>query len=164
MSAAKRQLFMATMLLGLVSFVLPLHAKEAAPMISDPEIASRMAAMTLKLRCLVCQGQSVADSHSDFSNDIRREIQKLMSAGKTDAEVIDFLVQRYGDFILYEPPVKGVTMMLWFGPFILLIVAVIVLITVLKRRIRSREPELSAEDIARAEQLLSEDRSKGKTL
>ncbi len=152
------------LLLCVLFLALPVPAKEAAPMIADPAIAKRMAEMTLKLRCLVCQGQSVADSHSDFSNDIRREIHRLMSAGKTDAEVIDFLVQRYGDFILYEPPVKGVTMMLWVGPFALLIVGVTVLILVLKRRVKSADPELSAEEIARAEQLLSEDRSKGKPL
>jgi len=139
-------------------------AGEAQPLIKDPKIASRMAALTKKLRCLVCQGQSVAESGSDFSNDIRREVQKLMEEGRSDQEVIDFLVQRYGDFILFDPPVKGLTVMLWFGPFALLVIGVSVLIVVLRRRARSEAPRLSAEEIARAERLLSEDRNKGTPL
>ncbi len=141
-----------------------LVAGEAQPLIKDPKIASRMAALTAKLRCLVCQGQSVAESGSDFSNDIRREVRKLMEEGKSDQQVIDFLVQRYGDFILFEPPVKGLTAMLWFGPFVLLVIGVTVLVVVLRRRARGPAPELSPEEIARAERLLAGDRNKGKTL
>ena len=148
----------------LLVFSSTLLAGEAQPLIKDPEIASRMAALTAKLRCLVCQGQSVAESGSDFSNDIRREVKKLMEEGRSDQEVIDFLVQRYGDFILFEPPVKGLTAMLWFGPFVLLITGVTVLIVVLRRRARGPAPELTPEEIARAERLLAGDRNKGKSL
>ncbi len=138
----------------------PTQAGEARPLVEDPAIAKRMADLTAKLRCLVCQGQSVAESGSDFSNDIRREVLRLMKAGKSDEEVVDFLVQRYGDFILFDPPVKGITVMLWFGPFVLLVIGVTVLVVVLRRRGRTQGPRLSPEEIARAERLLNEDRNR----
>ncbi len=133
-----------------------LPAKEAAPLIEDPVIRVRMAHLTEKLRCLVCQGQSVADSHSDFSNDIRREVQRLMEEGKTDLEVIAFLVERYGDFILYEPPVKESTILLWAGPFVLLLLGGGILVFVLIKRSRRPVDTLTAEEIAAAERLLSD--------
>lgn len=137
-------------------------AKEAAPMISDPEIAARMAHLTQKLRCLVCQGQSVADSGSDFSNDIRREVEKLMEEGKSDGEVIDFLVERYGDFILFEPPVKSTTAPLWIGPFVLMGLGGAILVLVLAKRAKRPVEELSPEQVAAAERLLNDLEKEGK--
>ncbi|MBI1196026.1 MAG: cytochrome c-type biogenesis protein CcmH [Gammaproteobacteria bacterium] len=137
-------------------------AKEAAPMIRDPEIAGRMAHLTQKLRCLVCQGQSVADSGSDFSNDIRREVEKLMEEGKSDQEVIGFLVQRYGDFILFEPPVKSTTAPLWIGPFVLMALGGAVLVIVLAKRAKRPVEELSPEQVAAAERLLNDLEKEGK--
>jgi len=137
-------------------------AKEAAPMISDPVIAGRMANLTAELRCLVCQGQSVADSGSDFSNDIRREVKKLMEQGKTDQEVVDFLVQRYGDFILFDPPVTGATAPLWIGPFALLALAGTILVIVLVKRSKGPSEDLSPEQVAEAERLLNDIKKEGK--
>lgn len=137
-------------------------AKEATPVISDPVIASRMADLTAKLRCLVCQGQSVADSGSDFSNDIRRETKRLMEEGKSDQEVIEFLVQRYGDFILFDPPVTGATAPLWIGPFVLLALAGTVLVIVLVKRSKGPSEDLSPEQVAEAERLLNDIKKEGK--
>lgn len=132
-------------------------AREAQPLIADPVIEARMAAMGEELRCLVCQGQSIAGSDSDFANDIKREMRAMMENGRSDSEVVDFLVQRYGDFILFRPPVKGATMLLWLGPFILLAIAVTVLVISLKRRGRSTAAStLSNEELRRAESLLDE--------
>ena len=131
-------------------------------MISDPVISARMAHLTQKLRCLVCQGQSVADSGSDFSNDIRREVKKLMEEGKSDKEVIDFLVQRYGDFILFEPPVKDTTLLLWAGPFALMALGAVILVVVLVKRSKRPNEALSPEQVASAERLLNELEKEGK--
>lgn len=76
-----------------------------------------------ELRCLVCQNQTLADSHADLAQDLRNEVFKMVEAGQTDASIIEFLVTRYGDFVLYRPPVKWTTVLLWFGPFVLLLLA-----------------------------------------
>lgn len=109
------------------------YAGEAQP-VGDPAIEARVTKIAEDLRCLTCMGQSIADSHSDFSSDMRREIRDMLTAGKSDKDVIDFMVQRYGDFVLYNPPVKTSTWLLWGGPFVLLIVALAVLVAKLRRR------------------------------
>ncbi len=131
-------------------------AGEARPLVADPVIEARMAALGAQLRCLVCQGQSIAESGSGFANDVRREMLRLMEAGRSDQEVIDFLVQRYGDFILFSPPVKGTTLLLWLGPFLLLLVGGGVLFVTLRRRRQAAEAALSPEEQQRAERLLAE--------
>jgi cytochrome c-type biogenesis protein CcmH len=135
-------------------------AKEAAPVAEDPEIERRMIALSEDLRCLVCQNESLAGSRADFANDLRREIREQMHANKSDKEIVDFLVARYGDFVLYRPPVKPSTMFLWFGPFIFLLVGGVLLVVYLKRR-RNHivEPMLSEQQRKQAESLLKE--SKG---
>lgn len=112
---------------------LAIHASEAQP-VGDPAIEARVNKIAEDLRCLTCMGQSIADSHSDFSTDMRREIRDMLTQGKSDKDVIDFMVQRYGDFVLYNPPVKTSTWLLWGGPFVLLIVALAVLMAKLKKR------------------------------
>jgi len=108
-------------------------AKEAQPN-EDPKIEQRMKALTEQLRCLVCQNETLADSRADLAEDLRRQIREQMKAGKSDKEIIAFLTERYGDFVLYNPPVKRTTYLLWFGPFILLITGTAVLYRYLKRR------------------------------
>jgi len=154
--------FLCVLLAACVIWSATTVAKEAAPLISDPVISARMAHLTAKLRCLVCQGQSVADSGSDFSNDIRREVERLMEEGKSDKEVIDFLVQRYGDFILFEPPVKSTTAPLWIGPFALMAIGAAVLVIVLVKRSKRPNEELTPEQVATAEQLLKDIEKEGK--
>src|SRR5215813_394162 len=119
----KRIHFIALLLICLVPAA---PGKEAQPA-EDPQIAQRMKNLTQQLRCLVCQNETLADSQADLAEDLRKEIRGQMKAGKTDKEIIAYLTQRYGDFVLYKPPVKATTYLLWFGPFALLVVGVIVL-------------------------------------
>ena len=119
--------------LVLVSLAPMARAKDAQS-VEDPQIAARMQALTQQLRCLVCQNETLADSHADLAEDLRKEIREQMKAGKSDQEIIAFLTQRYGDFVLYNPPVKATTYLLWFGPFVLLGAGTLLLYRYLKRR------------------------------
>ncbi len=134
-------------------------AKEAVPVAEDPEIEKRMLALTMDLRCLVCQNEPISDSRAEFSNDIRREIRAQIKENKTDEEIIQFLVDRYGDFILYNPPIKPTTLFLWFGPAALFLIAIGALVFYLKRRrTQIEEVVLSQEQVEQAEALLSEEK------
>jgi cytochrome c-type biogenesis protein CcmH len=156
----KFRLLLALMLLLPLSLplLLPVSwAKEAVPVAEDPELERRMLELSEDLRCLVCQNETIAASRADFANDLRREIREQMSVNKSDKEIIDFLVARYGDFVLYRPPVKSTTLFLWFGPFILLLSGAIVLVVYLKRRRkRIEEPVLTEQQLKQAEALLKE--------
>lgn len=107
-----------------------------------------------ELRCLVCQNQSLADSDAELAHDLRAEVYTMVQDGKSDAEIIEFLVARYGDFVLYKPPVKPATYLLWFGPFVLLLVAVFLLVRALRRQQASPATEISAADRQRLDTLL----------
>jgi cytochrome c-type biogenesis protein CcmH len=129
-------------------------AKEAQPN-EDPQIEQRMKALTEQLRCLVCQNETLADSRADLAEDLRRQIREQMKAGKSDQEIIAFLTDRYGDFVLYNPPVKRTTYLLWFGPFILLIGGTGVLYRYLKRRRELiQDKPLTADERKHAEEIL----------
>lgn len=132
-------------------------AREAAPLAADEVVEKRLVNIAEELRCLVCQNESLAGSRADLAEDLRREVRGLIKQGKTDQEVKDYLVSRYGDFVLYEPPVKPTTWLLWAGPFVLLVVGIAVLIAYLRRR--SGEVAGSAltdDDKKRAEALLKD--------
>jgi cytochrome c-type biogenesis protein CcmH len=101
-----------------------LWAGEAVPMAEDPQVEARMVAIAEELRCLVCQNESLASSHAELAEDLRREVRKLIRENKTDDEIKTYLVDRYGDFVLYRPQVKPLTWPLWFGPFFMLLLAV----------------------------------------
>ncbi len=132
-------------------------AKEAPPLADDEAIEKRLIVIAEELRCLVCQNESLAGSHADLAEDLRREVRHLLKQGKTDAEVKDFLVSRYGDFVLYRPPVKPTTWLLWAGPFVFLIAGVAGLVVFLRRRNQQlARTELSAEDQKRAAELLKD--------
>ncbi|MBK9521934.1 MAG: cytochrome c-type biogenesis protein CcmH [Rhodocyclaceae bacterium] len=140
-------------------FAASAQAKEAVPMAEDPVIEARLVRISDDLRCLVCQNESLSGSHADLAKDLRREIRGLIKAGKTDAEILDFMVARYGDFVLYRPPVKPTTWLLWGGPFVLLIGAVVGLLNFVRRRtkasVASAKPaELSDAERQRAANLL----------
>ncbi|WP_435626814.1 cytochrome c-type biogenesis protein [Candidatus Ferrigenium straubiae] len=133
------------------------HAGEAKDMAADPVLEKRMIGLAENLRCLVCQNESLASSHADLAEDLRREVREQMQKGMSDQEIIDYLVSRYGDFVLYDPPMKKSTLVLWFGPFILLLAGAGMLIYQLrKRKSQIPEAELSAEDAQRAAELLNE--------
>lgn len=134
-----------------------LQAKEAAPLAEDEAVEKRLVVISEELRCLVCQNESLAGSRADLAQDLRREVRKLIKDGKTDQEVRDFLVTRYGDFVLYRPPVKPTTWLLWVGPFVLMAAGIAVLIVYLRRRSREvKDTLLSDEERRRAEALLKE--------
>ena len=107
---------------------------------------SRIRQLEEKLRCLVCQNQTLADSNAELAGDLRREVREQVAAGRSDEQIIDYLVQRYGDFVLYEPRFKSTTALLWLGPFVLLVTAVLVLIAVLRRRRRGADDAALAPD------------------
>ena len=107
----------------------------------DPALDARLKKLEEELRCLVCQNQSLADSNAPLAEDLRREVHALAAQGKNDEEIKQFLVQRYGDFVLYRPPVKATTWLLWAGPFLLLLGGGAVWLVVLRRRGRSVRDE-----------------------
>jgi cytochrome c-type biogenesis protein CcmH len=110
------------------------YAKDAAPLADDPVTEQRLISISEEMRCLVCQNESLAGSRSDLANDLRREIRILISEGKTDDQIRSFMVERYGDFVLYRPPVKPLTWLLWIGPFIILGIGIAGLLMYLRRR------------------------------
>jgi cytochrome c-type biogenesis protein CcmH len=135
-------------------------AKEAAPMAVDEAVEKRMVAISEELRCLVCQNESLAGSHADLALDLRREIRTLIGQGKSDQQILDFMVERYGDFVRYRPPVKPTTWLLWGGPFVLMAGGIGALIVFLRRREKTPETAtLSDEDRRRAAALLDDKNS-----
>jgi cytochrome c-type biogenesis protein CcmH len=124
-------------------------------MADDPVLEERLMNLSRELRCLVCQNETLADSRADLAVDLRNEIREQMKAGKTDQEIIAFLTARYGDFVLYRPPVKATTYLLWFGPFVLLLGGLFMLFRYLKqRRQLITEQPLSADQRRDVEALL----------
>ncbi len=107
-----------------------------------------------ELRCLVCQNQSLADSDAELAHDLRAEVYGMVQEGRSDAEIIDFLVNRYSDFVLYKPPLKPSTYLIWFGPFVLLAIAALLLLRALRRQRKAPVAEISAADRARLDALL----------
>jgi cytochrome c-type biogenesis protein CcmH len=110
-----------------------------------------------KLRCLVCQNESLAASQADLAQDLRQEVYDMMHSGKDKDEIIDFLVARYGDFVLYQPPVKPSTYLLWFGPFVLIALGGFLLLRALRHKGAEPEQEVSADDEARIDALLKDE-------
>ena len=109
-------------------------AKEATPLADDPATEQRLISISEEMRCLVCQNESLAGSRSDLANDLRQEIRIQIKEGKSDDQIRNFMVERYGDFVLYRPPVKPITWLLWIGPFVLLLIGIVGLFTYLRRR------------------------------
>ena len=130
-------------------------ARDAAPLADDPVLEARVMAIAEELRCLVCQNETLAASHADLAVDLRRQIRIKLAQGQSQPQILDFMVQRYGDFVLYRPPLKASTILLWAGPFVLLLLAGAAMATSIRRRRRSAQAnELSSEDMRRAQQLL----------
>ena len=132
-----------------------LSAREAAPLAEDPAVESRLIEISEELRCLVCQNESLASSRAELAEDLRREVRELIREEKSDEEIKAFLVSRYGDFVLYRPEVKPLTWVLWFGPFLLLLMGVFVLVRHVRQRRQDAQPQaLSDEQRRRAQELL----------
>lgn len=138
--------------------LLPLSAfaEEAKDLAKDPAVEKRLVALAQDLRCLVCQNESLASSHADLAEDLRQEVREMIKKGMTDQQIKDYLVARYGDFVLYKPPVKRYTLLLWFGPFALLLAgAGILYYQIRKRRSLAPEAGLSPDAEQRAAALLN---------
>ncbi len=143
-----------------LSLALPLHAREAAPLAEDPVVEKRLIEISEELRCLVCQNESLAGSQAELAKDLREEVRGLIKEGKSDSEVKDFLVSRYGDFVLYRPQLKPTTYLLWAGPFLLLFIGLFALVRFLKQRSEKIvDTPLSDEEKKRAEALLKDAQS-----
>ena len=121
-------------------------AKEALPEAADPAIEARMTRITAELRCLVCQNQTIADSNAGLAVDLRRETREMLRQGKSDAEIIAYMTARYGDFVLYRPPLKSTTALLWFGPAAMLALGAAGLVLVLRRRTRLSAASFEADE------------------
>ena len=128
---------------------------------TTPDEEQRFKDVIEELRCLVCQNQSLIDSDAELAHDLRAEVYGMMQAGNSDAQIIDFLVERYGDFVLYSPPVKPSTWLIWFGPFVLLLVAILLLVRSLRRQQRSTRADISAADRQRINRMLEDDPADG---
>jgi cytochrome c-type biogenesis protein CcmH len=113
-----------------------LHAAGAAPAAADPVLDAKVTAIEAELRCLVCQNQTIADSNAELATDLRRQVREMLQQGKTQAQILDYMTSRYGDFVLYRPPVKSTTALLWYGPALLFGAAAVTLWVVLRRRAR----------------------------
>ncbi|WP_455222511.1 cytochrome c-type biogenesis protein [Kaarinaea lacus] len=136
-------------------------AKEAAPLAADPELEKKVNEIAAELRCLVCQNQTIADSHAELAIDLKEQVREMVRQGKTRDDVVDYMVQRYGDFVRYRPPVKPTTYLLWAGPFLLLAGGLIILVVNLrKRKELVTEAPLSEEEHQKLESILH---SKDKT-
>ncbi len=132
-------------------------AKEAPPVADDLALEARVIALSSELRCLVCQNQTIADSHAELAIDLRNQVREQMRAGKSDDAIRAYMAARYGDFVLYNPPVKPTTVLLWAGPFALLLAGFAGLMFYLRhRRARTKPVAMSEEDSARARSLLSD--------
>ncbi len=142
-----------TILLALI-LALPASAGIEVRQFPSPELEARYQHLIEQLRCLVCQNQSLADSNADLAEDLRDEVYTMLLAGKRDAEIVDFLVQRYGDFVLYKPPVKKTTWLLWFGPFAALGLGGILVWRIGRKRRLEPPPTLSEAERRRLEKLL----------
>ncbi len=133
----------------------PLLAQEARPVAEDPALEKKVITLSNELRCLVCQNQAIADSNAELAVDLRNQVRKQVTEGKSDREILDYMVERYGEFVLYRPPFNYKTVLLWVGPFILLLLAMFILV----QQIRIRHKHLATEefdqtDLSRARKLL----------
>jgi len=115
-------------------------AKEAVPLAEDPVVEQRLIAISEEMRCLVCQNESLAGSRAELAQDLRRELREQIRAGRSDEEIKQYMVSRYGDFVLYRPPVKPTTWLLWLGPFALLLVALALFVRYLRRAALEEQP------------------------
>ena len=130
----------------------PLAAREAVPMAADAALEARVNDIAAELRCLVCQNQTIADSHAELAVDLRNQVREMLRQGQSRQQIIEYMTARYGDFVLYRPPLNESTAVLWFGPALLLAGGLVVLAVVLRRRTRMSPDQFEpdADDAATA--------------
>jgi cytochrome c-type biogenesis protein CcmH len=154
MKRQKQRLWFGMWVSLLLGALVPLGSASAFEEFSDPAERERYQALLAELRCTVCQNQSLLDSNAGLAQDLRRQVYSMFSEGATEQQVIDFMVTRYGEFVLYRPPMKPSTYALWFAPLIMLVLGLSTLVIVLRKR--SNATPLSEADRKRVEQLLRE--------
>jgi cytochrome c-type biogenesis protein CcmH len=130
-------------------------AGEAAPAAADPALEARVMAVATELRCLVCQNQTLADSHAPLAIDLREQIREQMQKGASERDILNYMVERYGDFVLYRPPLKATTLLLWAGPALLMLAGLVTLFYRLRRRRGEIQPGLTDEQRSHARALLT---------
>ena len=143
-------------ILLVMSSLVPTQAKEAAPLAEDPLVEKRLIHISEELRCMVCQNESLASSRAELANDLREEVRKLIREDRSDSQIKEYLVTRYGDFVLYKPEVKPLTWVLWFGPFLLLVLAIVGMAYYLRQRqsAQNSRSALSDEDRRKVQEIL----------
>ena len=156
-----------TLLFALLLFMLPplelfmlpplAHAGEAVPTAEDPVLEKRVMEVSHNLRCLVCQNQTIADSNAELAVDLRNQVREKLQQGESEREILEYMVSRYGEFVLFKPLVKSTTWLLWFGPLLLVVLGIGVLIVMLRQRrtLMQQAQVMSAEERVRAASLLS---------
>jgi cytochrome c-type biogenesis protein CcmH len=124
----------------------PASAGEAPPAVDDPALEARVVELASELRCLVCQNQTIADSHAGLAVDLRNQVREMLRRGDSREQIVEYMTARYGDFVLYRPPLKQSTVFLWFGPALLLVGGIAVLVLVLRRRSRLPDDSFEPDD------------------
>jgi cytochrome c-type biogenesis protein CcmH len=144
------------LVLSALSILAPAQAKEAALLAEDPLVEKRLIHISEELRCMVCQNESLASSRAELANDLREEVRKLIREDRSDSQIKEYLVTRYGDFVLYKPEVKPLTWVLWFGPFLLLVLAIVGMAYYLRQRqsAQNSRTALSDEDRRKVQEIL----------
>ena len=151
----RKDLIALTLTVVLATITHSASATEAVSLAADPALEAQVMKVAEELRCLVCQNETIAASHADLAVDLRKQIRSKLSQGQSEQQILDFMVERYGDFVLYRPALKATTVALWVGPFALLLIAAYALARAIRARQRSAVP-LTPADADRARRLLEE--------
>jgi cytochrome c-type biogenesis protein CcmH len=156
MAASKRLRAVAAVMAFLALLVAPasLYAGKARPIAQDPALEARVAALSEELRCLVCQNQTLQDSQAPLAIDLKNQVREMLASGKSESQVVEYLVARYGDFVLYRPPLKATTLLLWIGPLLLLALSLFGLLRHIRRQGAEAVPAVDADAAKRADALL----------
>ncbi len=143
--------------IAMAFMLVPAHAGPVATYeFASEEQEALFNKLSNELRCLVCQNQAISDSNADLAKDLRDEIYGMLQQGQTEKEIVEFMVARYGDFVLYRPPMKPTTYVLWFGPAIALVIGFFVVVRIVRKQKQAAADEISSEDMERLKALQSE--------
>ena len=144
-------------LIAMLWMPMPVHAKVETYTFDTEAQEVRYKTLIAELRCLVCQNQNLADSNAELAQDMRRKTYEMVTQGKSEKEIVDFMVARYGDFVMYRPPLKSTTMFLWFGPFIVLVIGAIIVMTYIRKQKQQPADDIPEQQKQRAHSLLDDE-------